>query len=114
MELNGALSNRQATDEVRELVELCSRIRREAPTPTAPREPVAVLRRPMMVTEIAEQVLRRDGGPMRLAARFAGCEQLAGVEVSYDSLRSALSEGAKPRGRFVRLGYGLYRLQERR
>jgi hypothetical protein len=32
--------------------------------------------------------------------------------VPYHSLRSALSEGAKPGGRFVRLGYGMYRLRE--
>jgi hypothetical protein len=49
---------------------------------------------------------------MRVADIHAACERLVGTEVPYHSLRSALSEGAKPGGRSVRLGYGLYRLTE--
>jgi hypothetical protein len=73
---------------------------------------VETKRRTVRTTDTAELVLRFKGEPMRVADIHAACEQLLEKEVPYHSLRSALSEGAKPGGRFVRLGYGMYRLRE--
>ena len=111
MELNGALSNRQAALEVRDLGQLCSRIRAARPRVTPP-PPLVVRRRPIPTTAFAEQVLRADGGAMRVADIFARCQELAGGEVSYQSLRTCLSYGSRRGGPFDRLGYGLYRLTD--
>ena len=49
---------------------------------------------------------------MRVDEIYQACERLLGQEVSYRSLRSSLWKGSQPDGRFVRLGYGMYRLKE--
>ena len=110
MELNGALSNHQAALDVRDLGQLCSRIRPERPPVALPPAPV-VRRRPIPTTTFAAQVLRANGGAMRVADVFGRCQEIAGGEVSYQSLRTCLSYGSRPGGRFDRLGYGLYRLR---
>ena len=51
---------------------------------------------------------------MRVAEIFAACQELLGAEISYDSLRTCLSHGARPDGPIVRLGYGRYALREQR
>jgi hypothetical protein len=76
MELNGALSNRQAALEVRDLGALCSRIRSERRR-VAPPTSLVVRRRPIPTAAFAEQVLRADGGAMRVADIFVRCQELA-------------------------------------
>ena len=113
MELNGALSNPQASIEMRELGKLCSRIRAEKPR-VAPPPALVVRRRPIPTTTFAAQVLRANGGAMRVADVFGRCQEIAGGEVSYQSLRTCLSYGSRLGGPFDRLGYGLYRLRSGR
>jgi hypothetical protein len=112
MELNGASSNRQAVVELASLEELLWTVLSRA----CPAEQLGpfppVKRRLIRTTDTAEQVLRLKGEPMPVAAIHAACERLLGTEVSYESLRTSLSHGARPGGRFDRLGYGLYRLRE--
>ena len=110
MELNGALSNRQGELEILKLSEFCWQIlSRDRP----PRKPARVPpRQAIPISDTAEEVLRLAAEPMRVHDIHLACERLLGIEVSYRSLRNCLSHGSRPTGRFVRLGYGLYRLRE--
>jgi hypothetical protein len=113
MELNGALSNRRAALEIHDLRQLCSQIRTERSVVAPPPAP-DLRRRPIPTTAFAEQVLRANGGTMRVAEIFLRCQEVAGGEMSYQSLRTSLSHGSRMGGPFERLGYGRYRLRDGR
>ena len=111
VELNGALSNHSGALEIVELGEVCRQILDRDPRS---KEPTSVpARATIPISDLAEEVLRLAAEPMRVGDIHVACERLFGATVSYRSLRNCLSHGSRPTGRFVRLGYGLYRLRGR-
>ena len=69
-------------------------------------------REALPISDTVEQVLRLAVQPMKVNAIYQACEHLLDRSISYRSLRTCLWKGSQPDGRFVRLGYGMYRLRE--
>lgn len=71
-----------------------------------PRTRVPVSKTITQVLELANHM------PMRVKDIHEAAQVLLGQEVSYRSLKASLSEGSRePRPKFVRVGYGRYRLR---
>lgn len=111
MELLGAYSNQELQGSLERLVKKLATVRANGGPHRRPVSRRQRPRRPGWVLKTVVQVLTDRGEPMQAKDIHAAVEALVGEPVAWSSVKDALASNATGTSRrFVRVGYGRYRL----